>query len=506
MIPHFCNMNRFARFLVTVLLLGCASEEGAPQGTLTIRSSPFPEIQGMLSKVSASLEIGGRTCLLVVDSDQTLSGQCTDVPLGIHAYSLKYLRSDLGVVIGTVEGSAVLEKGKRTEITLPPIVKTQDDDQDRYPNLVEVMFDTDSQNGSLRPRIPLFAPVATYDVGLEPSDVDLGDLNGDGVLDVVTTNRASDSVSVLLGNPEGTLQTAVNVTMGPAGAGPRHPDGLAIGELNGDSDLDLLVINSGADSNFVGDLAVLLGRGDGTFQNASFFPVGDQPVGIALGDLNKDGFQDVVTSNFGSGDIAVLLGNGNGTFQPRVAYATGAVSAVGLADFNKDGHLDVATAMFYAQSLGILFGNGDGTLQPVVPQLVGIMSSLAIGDFNGDLSADVAASIVSSQTMVILSGKGDGTFQLPVFYTGGSNPGVIAPKDLDEDGHLDIVTPGEDGVVSVLLGVGDGSFQSPGFFSMGATLTSIVLGDLNNDGDLDLISTDGVSNTVAVLLSNPLAP
>lgn len=499
-------MNRRALFLGTALLLGCASEENSSQGTLTIRSSSFPEIQAMVSKVSASLEVGGRTCLLAVDSDQTLDGHCPDIPLGVQGYSLKYLRSELGVVLGTVDGSITLEKGSNTETTLPPIVKNQDDDQDGYSNLVEVMFETDAKSGMSRPSIPAFGAVASYSVGPQPSDVGFGEFNNDGALDVVTTNWASDSVSVLLGSQDGTLNAALHVTMEPTAAGPRHPNGLAIRDLNGDSNLDLVVVNSGADSDFVGDLAVLLGRGDGTFQDASFYSVGDQPVSIALGDLNQDGVQDVVTANFASGDVAVLLGNGDGTLQPAVAYPTGAVSAVGLADVDKDGHLDVVTVLFTAQSLGILLGSGNGTFQPVASQLVGIVSSLALGDFNGDLNVDVAASIISSQTIIVLIGNGDGTLQVPAFYPASRNPGRIILKDLDEDGRLDLVTPGEDGVVAILLGAGDGTFRSPGFLSMGTTLTSVALGDLNGDGSLDLISTDETSGTVAVLLSAPPAP
>ncbi|MEW6684437.1 MAG: VCBS repeat-containing protein [Nitrospirota bacterium] len=505
LVPYQAEIKRFVLILGTVLVVGCASEEGS-QSTLTIRSSSFPEIQAMLSAVSASLEVGGRTCLLAVDSDQTLDGRCTDIPLGTHSYSLKYLRPDLGVVIGTVEGSVALEQGRSTQITLPPIVKTQDDDQDGYSNLVEVMFGTDAKRAVSRPSIPAFGAVATYTVGPQPSDVGLGEFNNDGALDVVTTNWASDSVSVLLGSPEGTLNAALHVTVEPTAAGPRHPNGLAIGDLNGDSNADLLVVNSGADSDFIGDLAVLLGRGDGTFQEASFYSVGDQPVSIALGDLNEDGVQDVVTADFASGDVAVLLGNGNGTLQPAVAYSTGAVGAVGLADVDKDGHLDVVTALFDAQSLGILLGNGDGTFQPVASQLVGIMSSLALGDFNGDLNVDVAASIISSQTIIILLGNGDGTFQAPAFYPASRNAGRIILKDLDKDGRLDLVTPGEDGVVAILLGAGNGTFRSPGFFSMGTTLSSVVLGDMNDDGDLDLVSTDETSGTAAVLLSTPPAP
>jgi hypothetical protein len=455
----------------------------------------------MLSKVSASLEIGGSTCVLSVDQDETLSGRCTDVPLGVHSYVLKYLRSDLGVVIGTVEGSAALERGQSTEITLPPIQKTQDDDQDGYSNLIEVMFETDTQIASSKPGIPVFSLAAPYEVGLEPSDIALGDLNGDGVLDVVTTNRASDSLSIMFGNAEGILQTAATYATGPTGTGARNPSGLAIEDLNGDFSLDLLVVNAGEDSMFAGDLAVFLASGGGAFQDARVYTVGDQPVDLIAGDLNEDGFTDVVTANFGSGDVAVLLGNGDGSFLPAVRYTTGPVSSVVLGDLNGDSHLDVITSMFVSQSLGILLGNGDGTLQPVLPNPVGIMRSLALGDVNGDSRLDVVGSIVSSETVAVLVMKEDGAFQPVAFYAAGKAPETVVLKDLDLDGFLDVVTSNGDGVAAVLLGRGDGTFRAPGFFEMGQALTAIAVGDLNRDGGLDLIATDGMSSTATVLLT-----
>jgi hypothetical protein len=499
---HRYKIFSFVLFLAAGFLLSCnADTGGGSQGSLTLRSPSFPEIQGMSSKVSASLEIGVQTCPLAVDSDTTLSGQCSGLPLGSHSYTLAYLRSDLGVVVGKVEGSATLEGGKNTVLALAPVTKNQDDDQDRYSNLVEAMFETDPKEGASMPSVPPFAPAAAYNIGQEPSHLALGDLNRDGVLDVATANRAADSLSVLLGNPDGTLRTAVDHPMASTGAGPRNPEGLAVGDLNGDSNPDLLAVNSGADGGFKGDLAVFLGKGDGAFHAATFYPAGEQPIDVALGRLNGDDAQDVVIANFESGDVTVLLGNGDGTFQPPVSYPTGAVSAVALGDLNGDGRLDVVASIFFSQSLGVLLGNGDGTFQAVASRPVGIISFLALADLNEDGRLDVAASIVSSQTVAVLLGNGTGTFQPSAFYAAGHDPGPVTLKDLDKDGNLDLLTSNDDGMAALLLGQGDGTFRLPVFFEMGRALTSVAPGDLNGDGGFDFIATDKNQNTVSLLIT-----
>lgn len=462
----------------------------------------------MVSKVTASLEIADRSCPLTVDPDTTLSGRCGDLPLGAHPYTLKYLRPDFGVMIGSIEGTVTLEAGKGADMTLSSPTKNYDDDGDGYTNLVEAMFETDPKDSLSKPSLPLFALPVSYAAGKKPSALAVGDLNGDGVLDLIATNSGSDTVTIRLGKPDGTLQVGVEYATGPAGGASRNPDGVVLGklgdlnDLNGDTNLDVLVINSGSESSHPGDLAVFLGNGDGTLRDPVFYAVGDQPVSMALGDLNKDGFQDVVTANFASGNLAVLLGKGDGTFQPAVFYPTGAVSSVALGDLDGDARLDVVVSAFNAQSIAVLFGKGDGTLQPPVSSVVGIIDSLALGDLDEDGRLDLAASIFSSQTAAVFLGKGDGVFQPAAFYPAGNNPGSVTLADFDKDGHLDLITENRGSpFVSLLLGNGNGTLRAPVFFEAGSSLSSVAFGDLNGDGWFDLFAADGVSDLVSILLT-----
>lgn len=491
--------------LAGAFFFGCAQEKSGSEGSLNIHSPSFPEVQGMVSKVTASLEIAGRSCPLTVDPDTTLSGQCGDLPLGAHSYALKYLRPDFGVTIGSIEGAVTLDAGKGADVTISSPIKNYDDDGDGYTNLMEAMFETDPKDPLSKPSLPLFAPPVFYAAGAKPSALAVGDLNGDAMLDLIATNSGSGTITIRLGNADGTLQAGKEYVTGPIGVESRNPDGIMLGklgDLNADTNLDVLVINSGAESSHPGDLAVFLGNGDGTVRDAVFYAVGDQPVSVALGDLNGDGFQDVVTANFVSENVAVLLGKGDGTFQPAVFHQTGAVSSVALGDLDKDNRLDVVVAAFAAQAIAVLFGNGNGTLQPPVSSVVGIIDSLALGDLNEDGRLDVAASIFSSRTVAVFLGKGDGAFQPAAFYPAGNNPGSVSLADFNKDGHLDLITENRGSpFVSLLLGNGNGILRSPVFFEAGGSLSSVAFGDLNGDGWFDLFAADEASDSVAVLLT-----
>jgi hypothetical protein len=202
---------------------------------------------------------------------------------------------------------------------------------------------------------------------------------------------------------------------------------LAVGDVNGDSKLDLVVANvTGSPSG--GGVGVLLGNGDGTFQPALTYALaGENPYAVALGDLNGDKKLDVVVAN-GDGSIGVLLGNGDGSFQTPVSYSAGGLStdSVVIADVNNDGKLDVITASLYAGgsdysdgSVAVLLGNGDGTLQQAVSYHSGgwYAFGVVVADVNGDSKPDlvVANWCVPTGTcpvggVGILLGNGNGTF------------------------------------------------------------------------------------------------
>ena len=156
-----------------------------------------------------------------------------------------------------------------------------------------------------------FAPVVTYAVGVNPYWIALGDFNADSNLDISVTNPGSNTVSVLLGNGNGTFQPAINSTTGSA------PQGIVVGDLNGDGKFDLIIANNGAST-----VSILLGNGDGTFLPKTDYAMGTLSFAVAVGDFNGDGNLDVAAVNQSSNNVSIRLGNGDGTFQAVANFAT----------------------------------------------------------------------------------------------------------------------------------------------------------------------------------------
>jgi len=339
---------------------------------------------------------------------------------------------------------------------------------------------------------------ATVPVDGTPSAIATGDFNGDGKIDVAVTN-SNNSVSILLGNGDGTFRPAVDYAVGGG------PTGLAVGDFNGDGKLDLAV------ANFVtNDVSVLLGNGDGTFQPAlTFTTAGEaEPLAVAVGDFNGDGKLDLAVANGFTNNVSVFLGNGDGTFQTGVDYKVGTLpAALAVGDFNADGKLDLAVANNTTLNVSILLGNGDGTFQPAV-NFRGGGGSVVVGDFNGDGKLDLALANTNNPSgmgrISVLLGNGDGTFQTGVDYTALPGTDSIAVGDFNGDGRLDLAVAnvGSNGV-SVLLGNGDGTFQAPLNFVLGTQLgnsASVAAGDFNGDGKLDLAVIDRSASAIFILL------
>ena len=255
-------------------------------------------------------------------------------------------------------------------------------------------------------------------------------------------------------------------------------------------------------------LSILLGNGDGTFQTQVPYDAGRDPVGLASGDLNGDGFADLIAVDLANNNVNVFLGNGDGTFQPMVSYAVGNTpySAV-VGDFDQDGNLDVAVTNSADNTVSILLGNGDGTLKPQITYAVGSgPRTLALADFNGDGFLDLAVTNFNDNTVTILLGNSDksGNFQVqgPAPATG-ANPAGIAVGDFNGDGLADLaVTNFGANTLSVLLGKGDGTFQPQVAFTanIGASPYPVAVGDFNGDGIPDLAVANYGALSASIML------
>lgn len=282
-----------------------------------------------------------------------------------------------------------------------------------------------------------FVPAATADLGdtLQASvSIAAADFNGDGILDLAAGSSADKSVTILLGNGDGTFTAKSTVPSG--GAFPA----LAVADFNGDGIPDLAILNTTA--NIV---TLFLGNGDGTFTAAATTPpsAGANPAAIAVGDFNGDGIADLaIANNNPSGTLTILLGNGDGTFTAAPSPTTGSgPDSIATGDFNSDGILDLAVANANDGTLTILLGNGDGTFAPApgspFPSQTQTASLIVVGDFNGDGKVDLVVRNIFGNAALAL-GHGDGTFTVVPEYTD-----FLAAGDANGDGTTDLIGPGD---------------------------------------------------------------
>jgi hypothetical protein len=367
-------------------------------------------------------------------------------------------------------------------------------------------------------RLLSFSAAVPYAAGANPQDVVAADVNADGRRDLIATNNTASTVSVLLGNANGTFQAALTSATRPG------PVSVAVGDFNTDGKMDLATSN-----NY--EIGVMLGNGNGTFQTPSGVNLGAQPTGVAVGDFNADGKLDLAAASnlyypgywgyyggfpgFYSGRVNVLLGNGSGSFAaPSTTFISNGnyLSSVAVADFNADGKQDVATAdtgYFYGGAHALVaFGDGAGGIASVSHLSASNASpySVSAGDINGDGKPDLVTSNLNENTVGVIIGNGAGGFAAPLNYASGPRPAAVDLADFNGDGRVDIITANSgDGTASVLLNAGTGAFP-PVSFATGSQPSAVSVGDFNGDGRIDAAVSNAGSGNAAVLLNDGAWP
>lgn len=435
---------------------------------------------------------------------------------------------NLGVLLGNGDGTFEPQQTVYDGYH-PWLVTAADVNGDGKPDLVVVdagTYDSSTQkweNGNVSILLGkgdgTFASPQSFDDGYNPQSVVVADVNGDGKPDLLvdnagtynstTGNYDNAGTAVLLGNGNGAFGNPQIVT---ASQGL-----MAVADVNGDGKADLLVESAGTYNSTTGKydnagVNVLLGNGDGTFQNPQFVAVGNAPLsGLMVTDVNGDGKPDLVvvnrstydstTGKYDNASVNVLLGKGDGTFQnaKTTSIAGDLTYSMQVADVNGDGIPDLVASDEYGSQVGVMLGIGDGYFQ--APQTSQVFSygwkpSLAVADFNGDGKPDIVAASGYGGQVAVLLGNGDGAFQSPqpshAVATGTSFPSVTV-ADVNKDGNPDLITAGgffsSSSSASLLLGNGDGTFQPPQTIK-GASY-SVTVADLNGDGKPDLIDATG---------------
>ena len=343
-------------------------------------------------------------------------------------------------------------------------------------------------------------PAITNNHG-QPGPVVTADFNHDGIPDIASTWNGkctpelvcSNFLSIFLGTGKGWFQPPVSYPI-PLSSGPLPGIVLAVGDLNGDGIPDIVAVEP-PEETLPSDTAVFLGKSDGTFSAAKVYTLGDHGNGIVyLRDMDNDGKLDLVV-NFG-----IAYGNGDGTFGQVTSYPIGVVGGLAVADLNHDGRMDLLANQ--GEQVIVLMGAPGRKFrisQTISPSCVNDCSfglTLAIGELNKDGKPDFVA--LANGEMFTYLGNGNGTFHesgdwaVSSFYPNVPPYYPVSIQDMNGDGIPDVILAPGGGIMPVYLGRGDGSLAAPIIFAVEgsheASAAFPAFGYFNPGRGLDMIT------------------
>lgn len=355
--------------------------------------------------------------------------------------------------------------------------------------------------------------VKVIPVGKGPASIAIADVNHDGKPDLVVANSDDQTITVLLGDG------ARHFTPAPGSpfACGKGPNDIAVADMNGDGNPDLVIANTGTPY-----LTILLGNGKGGFAPSPHSPFATQSYphvhGVAAADFTGDGKPDVVTDSWGHDEILTIPGDGAGNLiLPGKAFHTGKrpYQRLRSADFNKDGKPDVVTTDLDMNAVTILLGDGKGGFReaPGSPFPAGVFPwSVAVADINGDGNLDLAVIPYDRDIhdpkqlgVTVLLGDGKGAFTTmpgsPFSLAGCRGPDRIATGDINGDGFRDIaVSCAQNDQLMLFFGSKNGSFQA--FTRKVQTgWSGLAVADLDGDARDDIVVSNNSSGTITIFFS-----
>jgi hypothetical protein len=318
-----------------------------------------------------------------------------------------------------------------------------------------------------------------FQAGEAACAVALGDLNGDNDVDAIVLNRYDDNVSVLLNNGDRTFADQVTYPVG------QNPWSVVLVDLDDDGDLDQAISRGPFDEA----VEVLFNDGNANFSSGGTYAVGDFANQIVSGDLDGDNDPDLAVAN-ASNTVSILLNNGNGTFAAQTSFATGTdPRGLVLADLDGDADLDIATPNFDTDDASVILNDGKGSFGAPTSFSAGDSPMcIAAGDLDGDGDEDLAVGNYFGNDFSILINDGSASFAAAGSYPAGTGrPMAASVADLDDDGDLDIAAPSQNSeTVAVLWNNGAASFDTEIVHGASANPTGIAVGDIDGDSHIDI--------------------
>ncbi len=385
----------------------------------------------------------------------------------------------------------------------PYDVLVGDLNRDGLPDVVTLDWETTTASVLLANDAGGYSEPTSFDLGNAPRAAVLADLSGDGILDVAVVNEENAQVTLMFGDGEGGFEdyTVINLASGS------NPRALVAADISNNGILDLVTADTGTAT-----VTLLIGEGNGNFLEPLSVPVEHAPAGLWAGDLTGNGIADIVTANPDGNTLAILEGTGIDYLPAKLLPCGYMPYLVEAADLNNNGMRDLIVGNAGSGDLSVLHALGDGTFSEerrfAFPHPIG---RFVVADLSGNTTPDIAALLFDKTSddrqpisrFAVMHGDGAGGFDAPAVYGSGWHAFAIAAADLNKNGRLDLITADyTTDTVSIAYNRGRGLFESDRRFPVGSRPETAAIADLNQDGNSDLAVLNVDNNTISLLAGN----